>query len=151
MNIQRKNFSPLTWWHALLAMPCYDEAWHTKDLADELQEYDDAITIMEKWSELSDVLYTASRARFCGIDSVRFPFSKTRYFIGACYMVPKYSLRYFFFRRLGNKSGAPTMIREVRNPKKTVKLHALAQKYAIDPVVFEKEAKRMLRYFPLLP
>lgn len=66
-------------------------------------------------------------------------------------MYPKYTSRWLFFRVAGKRSGAPRTVREVRNPRKTHKLHDIAAKNSIDPIEFQKICERQLRYWLLLP
>ncbi len=35
-------------WHQLLDMPKYDEAWHLQDLSDEMEEYKEATSVIDK-------------------------------------------------------------------------------------------------------
>lgn len=137
-------------WHTMLNMPKYDEAWHRQDMADELAEYHEAHGMLDTWSELSDVVYTYTRARWSGHTTIDFPFTALHYALGTIYMVPKYTLRWRFFRRLGHMFDAALHISEVRNPRKVAKLHTLAEKYHLDPVRFQERAERMLRHTFLL-
>lgn len=65
-------------------------------------------------------------------------------------MFPKYTLRWRFFRKLGKQFDINLNISEVRNPKKISKLHVIAQKYNLDPVMFQKEAEKLLNKIFLL-
>jgi hypothetical protein len=141
--------NPIYLWHDMLNMPKYDEAWHRQDMADEIAEYWEAKGFIDVWSELSDVAYTYTRAKWSGHGSITFPFSNTRYFAGLLYMFPKYTLRFWFFRKLGKKLDKDLKISEVRNPKKVSKLAVIAEKYNLDPEPFTSEAKKMLRYWVL--
>lgn len=137
-------------WHDWLDMPKYDEAWHIQDLAEELAEYNEKQNILKKWSELSDVVYTCTRGKWSG-HVINFPFSKIHYCIGIVYMIPKMSLRFLFFKKAGEKVGSKKQLHEVRNPKKTHKLHHIAKKYDIDKELFQKICEKQLRYWLLLP
>lgn len=66
-------------------------------------------------------------------------------------MLPKYSGRSLFYRRAGKKLGATVEIREVRNPKKTDKLHIIAEKYGLDKSKFQNVCEIQLRHWLLLP
>lgn len=103
-----------------------------------------------KWSELSDVVYTCSRGRWSG-HKLSFPLSVWLYPLGLLYMYPKYTSRWLFFRRAGRKAGAKQRVNEVRNPKKTAKLHGIADRYAIDKYTFQNICEKQLKYWPLLP
>ena len=132
-------------WHTLLAMPKYDEVWHQEDLADELTEYQNARGVIASWSELSDVAYTYTRAQWSGHKSIVFPFSKTKLCIGIVYMLPKYTLRWRFFRTLGHQFDKNLNISEVRNPKKIEKLKTIAGKYNLDPDEFTQKATLLMK------
>jgi hypothetical protein len=66
-------------------------------------------------------------------------------------MIPKYSGRWLFFRVAGKRSKAAGVIREVRNPKKTHKLHLIAEENQIDPKLFQRICEKQLKYWLLLP
>lgn len=137
-------------WHSLLRMVKYGKAWHKQDLADELAEYNEETNLFMKWSELSDVVYTCTRARWSG-HNIKFPLSKVKFWVGVLYMIPKYTGRWLFFNRAGRKCGTKKPIHEVRNPKKVHKLHIIAERYKIDKKQFQKTCEKQLRYWPLLP
>lgn len=124
-------------WHKLLGMPKHDKAWHEQDLVDELGEYNQETSIVKKWSELSDVVYTCTRGRWSGHD-IPFPFARWQFALGVIYMIPKYSGRWLFFKRAGKRAKTAQTIHEVRNPQKTHKLHHIAEKYEIDPEQFQE-------------
>jgi len=142
--------NPLNLWHSALNMPKHDEQWHHDDMADELAEYYEAEGLLGTWSELSDVAYTYTRVRWSGHSTITFPFSRLKFLTGVVYMIPKYSLRWYFFRTLGKRVNFNLLISEVRNPRKLEKLAAIAAKYQIDPTLFKTEAEKMLRYWILL-
>lgn len=127
-------------WHDMLNMPKYDEEWHKQDMADELAEYEEAHGFIDTWSELSDVVYTYTRAKWSGHNTIDFPLSKTLLPIGILYMIPKYTLRWKFFRDLGHQFDRSLNISEVRNPKKIEKLKVIAEKYNLNPEQFTKKA-----------
>ena len=141
---------PIHFWHTLLDMPKHDLAWHKQDLADEMEEYREADTLLHRWSELSDVAYTYTRARWSGHRMSR-PLSVPSFFIGLVYMFPKYSLRWWFYRLAGRRTDSNARLHEVRNPKKIEKVRVIAEKYHLDPVTFEQECRKLLRCWPLLP
>ncbi|XKT74345.1 MAG: hypothetical protein ACJKTH_03245 [Patescibacteria group bacterium UBA2163] len=134
-------------WHTMLNMPKHDEAWHRKDMADELAEYKEAHGLIDTWSELSDVVYTYTRAKWSNHTNIIFPFSKLSFYIGALYMFPKYTLRWKFFQKLGYQFDKNLNIREVRNPKKIEKLKTIAEAYDLDTEEFVSAAKRLMRYW----
>ena len=137
-------------WHTWLDMPKHDKKWHIDDLNDELAEYYEKQSIIHKWSELSDVVYTCTRGIWSGHDIV-FPFSKLHYVIGIIYMIPKHTSRYLFYKAAGKKAGSKIELHEVRNPKKTYKLHHIAEKYNIDKDKFQAICEKQLKYWLLLP
>jgi hypothetical protein len=140
----------INWWHSLLGMPRHDKAWHEQDLADELGEYNEETLLLKKWSELSDVVYTCTRSRWSGHD-IAFPLAGWQYPLGVLYMIPKYTGRYLFFRNAGKRAGSHQPLREVRNPKKTHKLHHIAKKYDLDPIKFQQICEQQLKHWLLLP
>lgn len=137
-------------WHSFLGMKKYDLEWHLQDLADELSEYHEPQNMLKKWSELSDVVYTCTRGEWSG-HSIVFPFSRWMFFLGSIYMFPKYTARWMFFRRAGEKMNPNIIIREVRNPKKVNKLHNIAEMYNLDPNKFQIICEQQLKVWPLLP
>ena len=137
-------------WHDMLDMPKYDKAWHQQDMADELAEYYEATGLIHTWSELADIAYTFTRARWSGHRTIDFPISKTLLLLGILYMLPKYTLRWRFFRRLGHYFDKNLHINEVRNPYKVHKLAVIAEKYNLDSVLFQIQAEKMLRHTFLL-
>lgn len=132
-------------WHTKLNMPKYDEEWHKEDMADELAEYQEAVFFVDIWSELSDVVYTHTRAKWSGHTNINFPLSSWQFYLGVIYMIPKYSLRWRFFRKLGHQFDKNLNITEVRNPRKIEKLKNIAEKYNLPPEAFQIRAEKMLR------
>ncbi len=132
-------------WHSMLNMPKYDEEWHRQDMADELAEYKEANGFIDTWSELSDVAYTYTRARWSGHKTVPFPLARIKLYVGILYMIPKYTLRWRFFRKLGHQFDKSLHISEVRNPKKVIKLKVIAEKYSLDPDEFTSRATRLIK------
>ena len=128
-------------WHDTLDMPKYDLAWHLNDIAEEYEEYKEAVCIISNWSELSDIVYTYTRALWSGHTDIKFPFGNVKFYTGLVYMFPKYTLRWKFFNKLGKKFDKNLKITEVRNPQKIEKLHKIAEKYNLDPVKFKTEAE----------
>lgn len=87
----------------MLNMPVYDETWHKQDMSDELSEYQEAVGPINTWSELSDIAYTYTRAKWSGHHNIIFPIQSWQLYLGIVYMIPKYTFRWRFFRRLGHK------------------------------------------------
>jgi len=138
-------------WHSALGMPKYDLQWHQADMADELQEYREATGLIDVWSELSDVTYTYTRAVWSGHTAIAFPLHKTWLYVGVIYMIPKYTLRWRFFRKLGTMVHSKKPISEVRNPKKAHKINDIAAQYNIDPDLFQAQATKLSRRSFFLP
>ena len=136
-------------WHNLLDMEKHDQAWHEQDIIDELNELKEATGLIDKWSEMSDVVYTVTRARWSG-HKLKFPIQKQKVLIGSLYMFPKYTSRWVFFYTAGKKAGANRKVTEVRNPAKLHKLHHIASKYNIDSDIFASICEQQTRYWPLL-
>lgn len=132
-------------WHKKLDMPKYNLAWHQRDIEDELLELKEARGIIHKWSELSDIAYTYSRALWSGHAELKLPISRIKYYFGLIYMFPKYQLRWNFFVDLGKKLNSDIKIREVRNPARANKLLEIAEKYNFDKKKFSEESKKMLK------
>jgi len=130
-------------WHSVLDMPKHDLTWHERDILDELAEFGESKGLIHRWSELSDVVYTYTRAKWSGFNEVKFPFKKRYFYVGLLYMIPKYSLRWKFFRILGKKFDKNLKIAAVRNPNKNQKLVAIATRYKIDPEQFKTEAEKL--------
>lgn len=137
-------------WHNLLGMEKHHLEWHKTDIADELIEYREARGFIEKWSELSDIVYTYTRARWSGYNDLFFPLPR-RYFIwGTLYMFPKYTLRWLLFIVVGKLLKSKRIVREVRNPKKLSKLDEIAEKYGLEKETFRGTCQKLLRYWVLL-
>lgn len=138
------------YWHSTLDMPKYDLEWHIQDINDELGEWKEAEGLINKWSELSDVAYTYTRAQWSGHKNIKFPFKKLDLYIGFLYMFPKYTLRWKFFRVLGKRIDSNLKITEVRNPEKIEKLEDIAKKYNLDSIKFKNEAEKLMKKWVFL-
>lgn len=139
-------------WHSWLDMPKFDKTWHENDMTDELSEYHEETSLIKKWSEASDVVYTYTRSLWSG-HPLKFPLGKPAFILGLIYMFPKYSGRFLFFRRAGRKAGAAPDIRCVRNPKKLHKLDGIitGQQINVDIKQLKDICQKMLKRWPLLP
>lgn len=126
-------------------MPKYDIDWHLRDIEDELEELKEAKGFIHKWSEISDVVYTYTRAKWSGHKELGFPLKKFLFYIGAIYMFPKYTLRWKFFRKIGKNFNKNLNITEVRNPKKIYKLEEIAVRYDLDKDKFKEEVRKLLK------
>ena len=131
-------------------MPKYNLAWHEADIADEISEYEKAKGFWERWSELSDIVYAYTRARWSGHSEISFPFPR-RYLVGgSLYMFPKYTLRWLFFITAGWLVQSKRVVREVRNPAKVSKLDAIAKRYQLNERSFRNMCQKLLKYWILL-
>lgn len=137
-------------WHSYLNMPKHDIDWHLQDVKDELEELKEAEGIIHRWSEISDVVYTCTRAKWSGHKQIEFPLKKIHFYIGLIYMFPKYTIRWRFFRAVGKKIDSNLKICEVRNPTRIHKLEHIANKYNLDPEIFKNEAQRMMKWWVFL-
>ncbi len=134
----------------MLGMQKHDLEWHKKDMADEIQEYEEANGFVARWSELSDIVYTYTRGKWSGHNELIFPLSKRHFLFGSLYMFPKYTLRWSFFVTAGKSAGAEKTIREVRNPSKIFKLDDVAERYGVNRDDFREVCRKLLRFWPLL-
>ena len=137
----------INYWHTMLDMKKYDLEWHRNDIQDELKELEAETNLINRWSEYSDVAYTFTRAEWAGF-KLDLPISRLHLTVGLIYMIPKYTLRWWFFKRAGKQFDIT--IHEVRNPRKIAKLHIIAERYNIEPKKFEQVCAHQLRYWPLL-
>lgn len=132
------------YWHTMLDMSKKSLDWHKNDIADELKELEESTGLINYWSELSDVAYTYTRAKWSG-HKIKRPIKIIPFFIGLIYMFPKYTLRWYFYYSVGKKFDKKLKITEVRNPKKSHKLREIAIRWNLDPELFEKEAKNKMK------
>lgn len=137
-------------WHGWVNQPKFSRQWHEQDVADELKELQESYSLINHLSELSDVVYTVTRARYSG-HALDFPLRRWQVALGFVYMYPKYTSRTLFFRRAGRKAGASRVVQSVRNPKKTHKLEAIAAENNLDPDKFKQACEALAKYWPLLP
>ncbi|KAK7179211.1 uncharacterized protein CC84DRAFT_1234334 [Paraphaeosphaeria sporulosa] len=140
-------------WHRMLGLPRQSPPrWYRDRLREELYERRSATTHWGKVSETSDVLFSISRALYDGVPTRQLP-ALSRHIPAYMYMVAKYTLRWKFYRVAGGMCHAPCResIREVINPDRDHKLLEVALRHDIDPVSFKLAAKRLRRFWPLLP
>ncbi|MDD5721200.1 MAG: hypothetical protein PHT16_02000 [Candidatus Pacebacteria bacterium] len=137
-------------WHSILDMPKKDFEWHKADVLEELKEFEETRGLINKWSELSDIAYTYTRAHWSGYKTIEYPLSKISFYLGLLYMFPKYSLRWKFYRVLGQKIDKNVKMTEVRNPRKTWKLKHIALKYNLDEEQFINQAEKLMKRWVFL-
>ena len=137
-------------WHSYLDMQKFDLDWHLQDIQDELDELKEAGGLIYKWSEISDVVYTYTRAKWSGHEQIEFPLKKIHFYIGLIYMFPKYTLRWKFFNKLGKSFDKNLKITEVRNPRKVEKLDNIALKYNLDQDLFKDRVQKLSKRWVFL-
>jgi len=139
-------------WHDWLGMTKFDKSWHENDMADELREFEEEHSTIKKWSELSDVVYTYTRAQWSGHE-LSFPLKKWQFYLGIPYMYLKYTGRFLFYRHAGKKVGANKIIRCVRNPQKLYKLNDILveQNIKVNKKELVNVCQKQLKYWLLLP
>lgn len=133
-------------WHSWINPSKKDLAWHKQDVADELTELQEAVGLIDRWSEKSDVVYTVTKARWSGHD-LDYPINKADQLLGYIYMYPKYTMRFIFFRRAGKKIDPSSNVRQVRNPKKAHKLRHIAERHDLPPDEFVAICQKQYRYW----
>ncbi|KAF9636602.1 hypothetical protein BFW01_g7498 [Lasiodiplodia theobromae] len=142
-------------WHAMLGLVRQSPAsWHEDRLREEIQERDAAITLVERLSESSDVIFTISRAQYDGFPVGDLPPLATLNNAPVyAFMLGKFTMRWAFYRTAAYLCGAPhwRSICEVVNPAKDSKLEQVALRHDIDPVVFVRVGSKLRPFFPLLP
>ena len=138
-------------WHTILDMPKRNEKWHEDDVKKELEEYREAKGFFECWSEVSDVVYTYTRAKWSGYKKIKWPLSWLLFWCGWIYMFPKFTLRWLFYFWIGRRLGAKRKVTEVRNYKKEEKLRYIARKYKLDEKAFISKVRKLARFWIFLP
>ena len=137
-------------WHNWLDMSRHDHDWHVGDVADEYEEYEESNGVVHIWSEMSDVVYTYTRGRYYDdCVNLKNPFGFFKTILGLLYMYPKYTLRWSFYRFVGNKFGKK--LSEVRNLKKEWKLDHISEKNNISKEEFRKTVNKYKKYWLFLP
>ena len=139
----------INYWHTILNMPKEDWNWHKNDIEDELEELKEAKSLIHYWSEVSDVVYTYTRAKWSG-HKIKRPINLGLFSIGLIYMFPKYTLRWYFYRLIGKEFNKKLKINEVRNPKKSHKLKEISLRWNLDPELFEKRVKEKMKFWIFL-
>lgn len=140
-------------WHRLLGLTRQAQPWYRDRLREELQERRLATTALKKLSETADVFYIISRAQHDGHPLRKLPPLTSRHLLVYSYLLPKYTLRWSFYRLAAHLSKCPhpSLVREVVNPAKQHKLLEVARRHDIDPEVFVRVCRQLRRIWPLLP
>ncbi|KAI2637444.1 uracil phosphoribosyltransferase-domain-containing protein [Xylaria nigripes] len=126
--------SVLTRWHRLLALPRQSPpSWYQDRYREEVAEFHEATTTLQKLSEESDVFFALSRAQYDGFPVAELPHFRPRHVFVYAYMVGKYTSRWAFYRVLAILCGARhhATVREVVNASKDSKLEVVAPRGAV--------------------
>lgn len=141
-------------WHGMLGLSRQSPpSWYRSRLWEELRERRAANTPWQKLSETSDVFFSISRAQHDGFPVRKLPsFVASRHILVYAYMLAKYTSRWYFYRTAAILCNASRydLVREVINPSKDHKIIEVASRHQIDPVEFERVARRLRRVWPLL-
>lgn len=142
-------------WFGLLGLSRQSPpSWYRDRLREELSERRTATTRLAKLSETSDVFFAIIRAQHDGFAVRKLPpFSTSCHALVYMYMVPKYTLRWQFYRLAARLCNTPNHKRvcEVVNPGKDHKLEEVAFRHRIDPPAFVRVGRQLRRFWPLMP
>ncbi|KAI1824264.1 hypothetical protein F4861DRAFT_270598 [Xylaria intraflava] len=141
-------------WHGILNLPRQTPAtWYRDRYNEELVEFHQANTFVERLSEQSDVFFAISRAEYDGFPIEPLPQFRTRHLIVYAYMVAKYTSRWAFFRTVAVlcRAPRPSEVREVVNAGKDSKLAVVAGRHGVNAEKFTTVGRRLRRVWPLLP
>ncbi|KAL3463279.1 hypothetical protein BJX64DRAFT_287533 [Aspergillus heterothallicus] len=153
-------------WHRVLHLPRQPSlAWHRARIREELAERRHARNFLQRLSEMSDVLFSTSRARhdgfeihprlFVSVFACPSRFLRSTFGLGLAYayMLTKFTLRWGFYRTAAYFAGSPKPfeVREVVNPRKKGKLDEVAERHQIDKERFRRICARLKWVWPLLP
>ncbi|OJD21181.1 hypothetical protein ACJ73_07483 [Blastomyces percursus] len=149
--------APLRFWYGKLRLPPQSTpSWYQDRLREELQERRLAKVPWQKLSEMSDVLFAITRARYDVILAIapKLPFIfAPRYVFVYTYMLAKYTSRWMFYRTAAIICNAPRwdLVCEVVNPSKDHKLEEVASRHRMDPAKFRRVCRQLWRLWPRLP
>ncbi|PHH91763.1 hypothetical protein CDD83_10407 [Cordyceps sp. RAO-2017] len=140
-------------WHRLLRLQQQTLPWYRQRLREELSERRLAASAWQRLSETADVFYTISRAHHDGHLLRGLPKFSLGHIPVLAYLVPKYTLRWAFYRVAACccRAPDPASVREVVNPAKDRKLCDVAARHGIDPTAFVRVCRRLRLVWPLLP
>ncbi|KAH8165604.1 hypothetical protein CIB48_g2646 [Xylaria polymorpha] len=141
-------------WHRLLNLPRQSQSsWHKDRFCEELEEFDNAQSWLERVSEASDVFFVISRARYDGFPIADLPSLQPSHIHIYGYMLAKFTSRWAFYRALAFlcRGHSHSAVREVVNPTKDDKLETVARRHQIDPEKFKSTGRRLRRVWPLFP
>ncbi|KAI0390133.1 uracil phosphoribosyltransferase-domain-containing protein [Xylariaceae sp. FL0594] len=128
-------------WHKILGLQRVTALqWHKDRLRDETAEYEEAIGLMDRLSEKSDIFFAISRAQYDGHYVGPLPPFTMGHVPVYGYMLAKYTSRCMFYRTLAYICGADHTVREVVNPTKDSKLEEIAARHRIDRDKFKRQA-----------
>ncbi|RSM02831.1 hypothetical protein CEP52_007731 [Fusarium oligoseptatum] len=139
-------------WHRSLRLQKQEPSWYRDRLREELYERRQAKTLCQKLSETADVFYIISRSHHDGYPLRHLPGFACSHLLVYAYLLPKYTLRWKFYRLAAYQCGSPNagFVREVVNPAKDHKLHEVASRHGIDPETFTRVCRRLRYFWPLL-
>lgn len=138
-------------WHKFLNLQRQSpRSWHEDRFREEIEEFHNAATRLEKISEASDVFFALSRAKYDGFSIGDIPSLGPSNTLIYGYMLAKFTSRWAFYRALACLCGAHP-VREVVNPTKDEKLETVARRHNINPERFKSTGRRLRRVWPLLP
>ncbi|CAF9923680.1 MAG: hypothetical protein HETSPECPRED_005391 [Heterodermia speciosa] len=139
-------------WHRLLSLPRHPASFYPARLSEELIEQSEAVTVLEKLSETSDVFFAISRARYDGVPLEPLPAFTGYNMLVYGYMIAKYTSRWGFYRTVTWASGGDwRKVKEVVNPGKDKKVREVAGRIGVEEEKFGKIARRVRRVWPLFP
>ncbi len=150
----------LSVFHAALGLRRHDATWHRADLRGEIAELREAVGQHDRLSEMSDVVYTASRGIAAGHHlpalTRLLPHATSRW-CAIAYMCLKYTLRFGLFASAGaltpyiSKVAPPrAMVRTVRNPAKLSKVGDIAREFGRSPEIFAARVILLKKIWPIL-
>ncbi|RSM13245.1 hypothetical protein CDV31_005949 [Fusarium ambrosium] len=140
-------------WHRSLHLQKQEPSWYRDRLREELYERRQAKTPCQKLSETADVFYIISRSHHDGYPLRHLPSFAFSHLLVYAYLLPKYTLRWKFYRSAAYLCGSPNpgLVQEVVNPAKDHKLHEVVSRHGIDPETFTRVFRRLQYFWPLLP
>lgn len=141
-------------WHEMLDLSRQSLSfWYRDRLLKKLRERRIAISLWQKLSETSDVLFFISRAQYDEFSIRKLSlFVATSHVLVYVYMLTKFTLRWNFFRTAAIICNAShyNLMREVVNSKKDQKLEEVALRHQIDPMKFKKVSCLLRQVWSLL-
>jgi hypothetical protein len=151
-------------WHGMMSLQSQSPpSWYEDRLREEVVALSLATGYIEKLSEESDLFFLLSRSQYDGFPQrvlppllhPWFPLLTFRFrnALVYAYMILKYTGRFAFYRAVARRCGDENWwdVREVIDPADDSNLEEVAKQHGIEEERFKKVAKRLLRWWPLLP